>query len=188
MSTVTIETADGTTTVRSPYHPDWPGKAHALGGKFRQGVWVFDARDEDRIRALARSIYGTDGTPEPGGTVSVRVEVSDARGDRGGRPASLYVAGRLIATRFHRDEQPRLGDGVVLLAGGFTASAGSHNYIELGPRDGTVVEIRDVPRAMAVEHGLEIVDNDEPDRDALLAERERLSARLAEIDAILGTS
>jgi hypothetical protein len=92
-------------------------------------VWVFDSRDEERVRALARDIYGTDGSPDPGGTVSVRIRVDDVQGERGGRPARLYCFGRLIATRFGRDEEPRLADGVILIEGGFENSAGSHNYI-----------------------------------------------------------
>lgn len=188
MSAITITTADGKTSVQSPYHPDWPAEARKIGGDWRGGAWVFDSRDEERIRSLARSIYGTDGSPDPGGTVSVRISVTDARGDGGGRPASLYVAGRLIATRYDRDEQPRLADGVVLIKGGFEASAGSRNYIQLGPEDGTVVEVRDVPRAVAIDRGLEIVqsaDTGMPDHEALRVERARLAARLAEIDAIL---
>jgi hypothetical protein len=186
MSSVEITTADGKTSVRSPYHPDWPSEARARGGRWSGGVWVFDSRDEERVRALAREIYGTDGSPDPGGTVSVRIAVGDAQGERGGQPARLYEFGRLIASRFGRDDEPRLADGVILIHGGFAGSAGSHSYIQLGPLDGTVVEVRDVPRTVAVDRGLEIVGEDGPDHEALRAERERLIARLAEIDAILG--
>jgi hypothetical protein len=186
MSAVTVTTADGRTTVHSPYHPGWPSQARALGGRWSGGAWVFDSRDEERVRALAREVYGTDGSPDPGGTVSVRIQVCDVQGERGGHPARLYEFGRLIATRFGRDEEPRLADGVVLIEGGFGRSAGSHNYIRLGPEEGTVVEVRDVPRTVAVDHGLEIAAEDGPDHDALRAERARLVARIAEIDTILG--
>lgn len=184
MSTVTVTTADGKTSVSSPYHPDWPSEARALGGRWGGGVWVFDSRDEERVRALAREIYGTDGSPDPGGTVSVRIDVDNVQGERGGQPARLYEFGRLIATRFGRDEEPRLADGVILIEGGFEDSAGSHNYIQLGPLDGAVVEVRDVPRTVAVDRGLEIVSEDGPDHEVLRVERERLVARIAEIDAI----
>ncbi|MEU5748279.1 hypothetical protein ABZ804_22405 [Streptomyces sp. NPDC047726] len=184
-SKVTIATADGTTTVRAPFHPDWPSRAHALGGKRPNGAWVFDSRDEERVRALAREIFGTDGTPDPGGTVSVRIQVSNVEGAKGGKPAALYEYGRLIATRFDRDAEPRLGAGVVLISGGFAGRAGSHNYLELGPLDDTVVELRDIPRSVADENGLEIVGEGRIDHDALRAERELLTARISEIDAIL---
>ncbi|MFD3889963.1 hypothetical protein [Streptomyces microflavus] len=185
MSTVTVTTANGKTTVESPYHPDWPSQARALGGKWSGGAWVFDARDDERVRELAREIYGTDGTPDVGGTVTVRIPVGNAQGEKGGRPATLYQYGRTIATRYGRDEEPRLGAGVVLISGGF-GQGGSHNYIELGPLDDTVVEVRDMPRSVAVAHGLEIVGEGQVDHKALKAERERLTARIAEIDALLG--
>uniref|UniRef100_UPI0004C0752A hypothetical protein n=1 Tax=Streptomyces capuensis TaxID=1464056 RepID=UPI0004C0752A len=148
---------------------------------------IFDSRDEERVRQLARDTFGTDGTPEPDGTVSVQISVPNVSGERGGHPATLWRYGRKIATRFARDEQPRLGEGVVLISGGFKNSAGSHNYIELGPIDdeATIVEVRDVPRSVALDHNLKIVGEDKPDLDALRAERERLTARIAEIDAIL---
>jgi hypothetical protein len=186
MSHVTVTTANGKTTVEAPYHPDWPALARKLGGQRPGRVWVFDSRDEERVRELAREVYGTDGTPDAGGTVTVRIGVGDVRGEKGGRPATLYRYGRKIATRFGRDQEPRLGEGVVLISGGFAGSAGSHNYIELGPLDDTVVEVRDIPRSVAVDHGLKIVGEGPVDHEALRAERERLTARIAEIDAILG--
>ncbi|MBF6333586.1 hypothetical protein [Nocardia transvalensis] len=187
MNTVTVTTDSGKTTVQAPYHPNWPSKARALGGEWSGSAWVFDSRDEDRVRQLARAVYGTDGTTDPAGTVTVRIEVLDVRGERGGKPATLWQFGHKIATRFGRDEEPRLGNGVVLVTGGFKRSAGSHNYIELGPLPNTYVEVRDVPRTVALDHELHIVDEaDDLDREALRAEQQRLVARLAEIDAILG--
>src|SRR5260370_41610397 len=58
-----IEEEDGRIAVRSPYHPNFPPKARSLGGIWdtARGVWVFDAADHDRVRALCREIYGTDG-------------------------------------------------------------------------------------------------------------------------------
>ncbi|WP_329317286.1 hypothetical protein OG723_44620 (plasmid) [Streptomyces sp. NBC_01278] len=107
MSTVTVTTANGKTTVESPYHPGWPSEARALGGKWSGGAWVFDSRDEERVRELARDVYGTDGTPDAGGTVTVRIGVGEARGEGSGRPATRFLYGRKIATRFGRDEESR---------------------------------------------------------------------------------
>ena len=185
---VSITVDGGKLTVRSPFHPDWPPAARDLGGDWRGGVWVFDARDKARVRELAREVYGSDGSPDPAGTVTVRIPVDDVSGERGGRPATLYRLGRLIASRYGRDDKPRLGEGVVLVSGGWLGSAGSHNYIQLGPQEGTIVEVRGVPRIrLSGESDVEIVSADqEPDEAALRAERERLVARISEIDAVLG--
>ncbi|WP_371591240.1 hypothetical protein [Streptomyces sp. NBC_00470] len=112
----------------------------------------------------------------------MRIEVDDTRGPGGGRPATLYRFGRKIATRFGRDEDPRLAEGVVLEKGGFERSAGSMQYPQLGPLDGTYVPVHDVPRSVAEEKHLETVDERGADVEALHAERERLLTRLAEID------
>ncbi|MFJ4418773.1 hypothetical protein [Streptomyces sp. NPDC088925] len=186
MSTVTITTENGKTSVHSPYHPDWPSQARDLGGKWRGGAWVFDARDETRVRELARAVYGTDGSPDED-TVTVRLPAPHLTGEAN-RPVAWWAFGREIAARFSRDERVRLGDGVVIVSGGFERGGGSVKYPSLNPKDGTVVEVRDVPRALvAGEEDAEIVEEagTSPDREALTAERAKLVARIAEIDAQL---
>jgi DNA repair protein RadC len=49
--------------VGAPYHPNFPARARLLGGDwdaFRH-VWIFDAREDERVRSLCREIYGADG-------------------------------------------------------------------------------------------------------------------------------
>lgn len=138
MADITI-TNDGTTvTARTPYHPDFPKKARAIGGKFRGGAWTFDARDEQRVRDLCREIYGTDGTPVD--TVTVRISTSSAPDE-----SAWWAFGRMIAERRYRDSAVRLGDGVVIVAGGFPQRGGSMKYPRLDAYEGTILEIRDVP-------------------------------------------
>ena len=57
-----VEEEDGRIAVSSPYHPNFPARARALGGIWNAArrVWVFDAADHDRVRSLCREIYGTD--------------------------------------------------------------------------------------------------------------------------------
>jgi len=72
---VSIVEQDGRIVVGSPYHPNFPARARLLGGDWdaRRHVWIFDAREDDRVRSLCREIYGTDGaagvapTPHPAG-------------------------------------------------------------------------------------------------------------------------
>lgn len=59
--TVSIRRVDNHIHVSSPYHPDFPPAARQLGGKWDSDVWVFDARDDARVRGLCCDIYGTDG-------------------------------------------------------------------------------------------------------------------------------
>lgn len=138
--TVRIERQGNSVILSAPYHPDLPARARQLGGKFDGYTksWTFDSRDEARVRALAREIYGTDG--EASKTIAVRVHVDrflDAR--------SLWLFGREIARRPERDWAVRLGEGVVVISGGFPASGGSVKNPRLAAEPGTVLEVRDVP-------------------------------------------
>jgi hypothetical protein len=144
----------------SPYHPDMPSRAKQIGGKW-EGTskrWRFDERDELRVRELAVEIFGTDGD-DGAELVTLRVKIDDlARGQR-----VLFIAGREVAKRFHRDIDPQLGDGVIVVEGGFDDRGGSMKYPLLDPQPFTVLEVRDVPRPLAEQvEGAEIVSVDKP--------------------------
>ena len=49
--------------VGAPYHPNFPARARLLGGDWDalRHVWIFDAREDARVRSLCREIYGADG-------------------------------------------------------------------------------------------------------------------------------
>lgn len=184
MSIEITTNAAGRIVAITPYHPSFPGQARALGGKFDRETktWNFDPRDEARVREMVTGIFGTDGTPTE--TVTVRVTAvapfEDAR--------SLYLAGREILTKPGRDIAPRLGEGVVKLAGTFNRRGGSVANPIIGGIEGVVLEVRDLP-AVAADLELdgwkiEVIDT-AVDVEALRAERERLVARLAEIDGLL---
>ena len=164
--------------VHSPYHPDFPSRARDLGGKWnsRAELWSFDARDEEHVRALLRDIYGSDGSGEEVATVTVRHRVSGEESDS----QSLFLFGRQIISKASRDSHPRLGQGVVIIEGGFPSSSGSRNYPTVGGQ-GTILEIRDVPASL--------VPTDDPDNTWIVGEtdsaREALVARIAELEAEL---
>ena len=59
---VSIVEQRGRIVVGTPYHPNFPARARLLGGDWDalRHVWIFDAREDDRVRSLCREIYGTD--------------------------------------------------------------------------------------------------------------------------------
>jgi hypothetical protein len=202
--TVEITTSGSTLYVVSPYNAEFVSAAKRLGGKWRAGAWHLDARDEARVRTLCREVYGTDGV-SIADVVTLRVEWRQ-QDSEGTEPISLH--GRTIARATGRDSGARLGDGIAVLAGSF-GSGGSMKNWRTTVRAGTIVLVRDFPRAAAEEllarqaaetrvvgvdgwEGPVVVYSVEPetapvDLAALRAERERLVARLAEIDATLAT-
>lgn len=183
---ISITNSGQQVVLAAPFNPDLPSAARRIGGKFdgASKTWTFDARDKDRVRELARDIYGTDGTPTR--TVTVRWTLGwDDRNER-----ELWLAGRPIAARIARDSAARLGEGVIIIAGGFPSSGGSVKNPRLQAREDTVLEIRDLPAEHADldDERITIVEDcgvQAADADALLAEREQLLARIAEIDALL---
>jgi hypothetical protein len=186
---INVTTDETTVTLHAPYEPTMPSKARAIGGRWDANAktWVFDLRDEERVRELAREVYGTDGTASR--TVTVRLSDPEGYAPYSGE---LYLFGRMIARRRGRDEPVRLGDGVIIVSGGFADSGGSVKNPRLEAQEGTVLEVRDVPAdhadiARARDHGdLTIVDT-AVDRDALVAEQQQLRARLSEIEKLLGS-
>lgn len=185
---VKIETEGDNLYLTSPYNPDLNPQVKQIGGKWDPATkrWGFDVRDEQRVRDICRSLYGTDGSREQDGDlVTVRVRLADHEGSKYDNHVSF--AGRRIAERPGRDAPVRLAANVVVVEGTLPGSGGSMRYPNVDAGQAVVVEVRDLPRAaLSVERedSYEIV-GEKVDVDALLAERERLLARVAEIDALL---
>ena len=179
--------------VEAPFNRGFISAAKSLGGRWIAPHWVFDVRDEERVRALCLEHYGEDDRSIVD-RVTLRVTFPEGTGEYSD---SIILAGREIARAFGRDSGAKLGEGVVLLSGGF-CSGGSVKNWKTATRKETVVLVRDFPRAMAdrlmANGGLDYekacsvaIEPEEPaiDRAALAAERARLVARLAEIDSML---
>lgn len=196
---IKITTKERTVSVRTPYHPEFPASARDMGGRWVAPDWVFDARDEKRVRDLCLDIWGTDGTPCE--LVTLRVSAGRGVWDGAGKSSEIYLAGRLVAKVFGRDDQrARLGDGVVVIQGRFYGG-GSRANPACDYADGTQFELRDVPREIAEREytqnpeRIEILGSPvspapgdvqvSPEIQALIDERASISARLAEIDAAL---
>ena len=188
MSTVKIETFDNRIYLTAPYNDRLPSKAKAIGGRWSPAdkAWHFDPRDEQRVRDLATSIFGTDGTNAD--LVDVRLTATEAADEFGG----IELGGRTIAERRRRDDPVTLGEGVVRASGTFTpggaGTGGSVRYPRFGWDEHLVLEVRDVPRSVVEGDWpgftLEIIE-DRLDHDALRAEQARIEERLREIDTLL---
>jgi hypothetical protein len=185
-------TVNGTTVaVKSPYNSEFVTTAKRYGGKWKNGQWVFDARDEERVRALCQEVYGTDGLST--GLCTIRAKYSGDWHDYADR-GPIEIAGRTIARAWGRDSGAKLGEGVVVLEGGFSSGGSMKNWTTRVIGE-TVVLVRDFPRATAerlIAEGAQhiSIEPEAPviDRAALEAERAKLVARIAEIDALLEVS
>lgn len=200
MSTIDItitETSRGRLAVTTPYSAEFVAAAKRLGGRWapKTKAWTFDPRDRARVEDILTQCFGWVSQPS-GELTTVRVVVDDGAGNA----PEVRFAGRPICWRRGRDESVRLADNVVIVDGCFPGSGGSMRrpLVISAPSDAEVtLEVRDIPvEALAAEDSSrwdslrwERVDAAPPaQRDALVAERERLVARLSEIDAILAAT
>ncbi|MBG6214311.1 hypothetical protein RCH23_002133 [Cryobacterium sp. CAN_C3] len=183
---IIITTSPTAATLSAPYNPGLASRAKELGGRWKPEAkcWVFASLDEQRVRELAREMFGTDGTDAAAADlVAVRVDASQYANHR-----SVTLAGRIILERRMRDEEPRLGQEVILVSGSFRRSSGSMGYPTIG-ENSAVREVRGVPRVAALAAGHEqdeFVEQVVPNTTALMDEQLRLRARLAAIDVLLG--
>lgn len=145
---IRIGSDTGRVYVKSPYNKLFVSRAKGLNGKWvsSTGEWSFDGRDEQRVRDLCTELYGTDGR-----TQALLVTLRVTLGSIDGRDITL--GGRSLVRRRERDYNVNLGDGVIVLAGGFLGSGGSVKNPRVAPRAGTILEVRDFPEAKARELG-----------------------------------
>lgn len=189
MCRVEIEEVDGKLKVSSPYSPDLPKLARNLGGKWSGAAWVFDSRLKEDVAKVYRSVYGEWPGDEQDYVTVRATALIDTYEDKGG----IFLFGRCLARAYGRDSGARLGEGVILREGRFTSGGSMKNWITK-VLAGTVVEVMDVPR-QSVDAGdydpdiwkVEILEQAAPtiDREALEAEKERLLARITQIDELL---
>jgi hypothetical protein len=142
--TVRIEQADNNLLVYSQYNPAFVRRSHNLGGKWNDELkaWIFDSRDEMRIRKLCIDVYGTDGSP----TETLYTIQAKANIDIEVSLNSIYFAGHQIARAWGRDSGAKLGEGVLLLEGEI-GSGGSRNYWLTRIKSDSVIEIKDLTQA-----------------------------------------
>ena len=154
--------------VRTPFDAGFIKKARALAGMWRGEAWEFPASQEDRVRELCHTTFGTDGSPVA--TVTLRVtataNISVIRD-------SFRIGGRTIAWATARYSGARLGRYIVHLSGRID-SGGSRKYWTTEIAAGSVFEILKFPKPAAEiaaagnaeDYRCEIVGHDPDPNDA----------------------
>lgn len=182
-----IDIKDSTAYVYTPYHPGFVKDIKTIGKARWDSVdkcWTVPAATVDRVREIMMEVYGETDLPDVSKRVTVRVQFLEEV-ERECEPLVLF--GKIIATAYNRDSGARPGDDVVLIDGELK-SGGSWKYWKTIVSEGTVVEVYDVPEAALWDGNwftYEIVEKKGIDREALEAEKKKLLARLAEIEALL---
>lgn len=183
---VTTRTEGNKLYIKCPYSKDFIARIKRLGGRWNAPEWVVDLRQEDSAREVLCACYGDDGTARMHDMVNVQL-TGTAWNDSGERNRLTFY-GRTVASRRGRDDAVSFGPGVVVVDADFAEWAGSVKYPDIGLlTDTPIFEVFDVPRSVYEQlkdvPGVKLIDLPKPSRkEALQMERDRLAARLAEID------
>lgn len=188
---IDIQVQDGLVQVRTPMNTYFVQRAKKLAGRWdpRSVAWLFDARIEDKVRALCVECHGNDGITF---RELVDIRITYLTGVEACK-SPITVFGRIIGSAKARYSGATLGNGVVLEEGNIKSS-GSHSNWTTAVASGTVVLLLDVPKALVLAGGpkfveVNIIERSQPnsaDQAAALAgERDRLLARVTQIDELL---
>jgi len=191
--TIIVTKIEDEILVSSPYHPALPKAARAIGGSWdaSKKVWIFKISDEHLVKALYLDVYNEWENAE---TVRVRITTHSSMRNVND---SVYICGKQIARATGRDSGARTGEDVRWVSGELPSSGGSAKYWTTFVGADSVFEIVNFPSnaldklsELAIESNFEyaVVEeelNKSVDVTLLIAEREHLMARIAEIDRLL---
>lgn len=182
---ITVE--NNRANVYSPYNADFVSKIRGIGGaKWDSSAkcWSVPAESVDQVREIMLDVYGETDLIS-GRKVSVRLTFSQSVAEYNA-PVTIY--GKTVSRAFGRDSGARVGNDVAFVQGAPKSGGSAKNWTSVVP-EGSVVVLHNVPESMLEQElpgGVTAeVLSDEPNRAELLREKERLLARLAEIDRLL---
>ena len=184
---ITVE--NGMAKVFTPYNATFVAKIKNIGGRkwnADERCWSVPEAEIETVRQYMMDVYGETDIPDETERVTVKVtflEDAEALCD------SVNLFGKNVARATGRDSGAKVENDVTLIDGKIR-SGGSARYWKTIVEKGTIVKVRNVPKSalgIATEYEVEVEEISTPgiDRAALIAEKEKLMARLAEIEKLL---
>lgn len=184
-----ITTNNGVANIYTPYNADFVAKIKNIGGRkwnAAEKCWTIPETEIDTARRYMMEVFGETDKADEGERVTARIKFNDeAYAERKG----IVIFGKEIARAWGRDSGARAGEDVTIEAGAIT-SGGSRNNWRTVIEAGTVIKVRNLPEAaldIETKYDIEVerVEEEKIDRPALEQEKEKLLARLAEIEKLL---
>lgn len=185
---IQIQRTETKIIVQSPYNSLFVEQARKLAGKFKDCPkrWEFDIRDEAEVLEACYLHYGEDGIRND--KCNVQITFHETFSEYHG---ALTILGYPLARAFNRDSGAKVGDGVLIKEGGFDSGGSMKNWTTKAYA-GTVIVLRDISKPLVQL----FIDENRYDPEAvtieileeysdLAAEKAKLLARVAEIDAQL---
>ena len=183
-------TDEGRALVKTPYNSEYVSLIKKIGGarwNASAKAWDIPESEIDTAREYMLEIYGETDIPDDTMRFPIRITFKE---DYEVLRDSVFLFGKTIARARGRDSGAMLGEDV-LLEEGTPTSGGSAQYWKTIIPKGCVVKVRNVTQAayeaeQADDRWTAVIVNETAiDREALLQEKKKHLARIAEIDAIL---
>ena len=182
---------DTSAYIDTPYNKDFVSQIKSIGGArwdSSRREWKIPAACVDQARSIMRRVFGECDLPDESRRVTVKLTFSetvysDVR-------SSICIFGKQVARAFGRDSGATVGEDVAFVEGKPTSGGSMKNWLTC-INTGSVVVLRNVPESILGEElpdgvAYEIMPAEAaPNRETLLAEKDRLLARIAEIDKLL---
>lgn len=206
-----IEVKDGMANVYTPYSMEFVKKIKGIGGakwdpKYK--CWIVDQFAVDVVRQIMLDVYGYSdiSTNE---TVNLEITVMQ---DIAVLRADVNIYGKVLAHAYGRDTGAKVGDDVAFIAGSAKSGGSAGRWLSMVNAGSKVIlsnvnknlfdrgedleafQIRHPTRGWIFPESWEeaitvrVIEDSEPDCKALMEEREKLLARLNEIDDLLNVS
>lgn len=187
---ITTKNKGTQTAVYTPYNAAFVSSIRKIGGAKWDAegkAWMVPTASLPQVREIMRNIWGEDDQLDTSKRVTVRLtfrEICSAEC----RP--VEILGKTVSRAYGRDSGARPGDDVAFEAGGPRSGGSAKNWRSV-VEEGSVAILRNVPETMLDKAELpegvtmEIIQDSGIDRAALMAEKEKLLARLAEIESLL---
>ncbi len=186
---VSIKNLKNTIQVNTQYNPNFIYEAKQIGGRFNGDTkcWEFDIRNQELVKKILLSIFGTDGRNN--NLVDVVIKVNKKLTSE---REPIYLAGRMIAQARGRDTGATIADGVAFI-NKKPQSGGSRQYWTTEITQDSIFKIFDLPEGAlklldeyeSIEY--EVISKRFSKEDELIqlkAELELITNRIAELEAI----
>ena len=175
--------------VYTPYNPEFVKKIKGIGGAKWNGsekCWAVPEIAIEAVRKIMVDVYGYSDVKE-NETLSLKLifneEVSSFCSD-------VVLFGKIISHASGRDSGARVGDDVAFISGGARSGGSVKNWYSR-VENGSVVVLSNVNKniyenfQLEFDVAVEILENNNNNKQELLEEKERLKKRIKEINKLL---
>ena len=184
-----IEIVDTKAYIYTPYNAEFVKAIKGIGGarwNRDKSAWAIPTDCVDLAREIMQRVYGEDDRPDCGERVDVRLTFDSSVSEW---QSAVTIYGKTISRAYGRDSGARCGDDVAFVEGQPESGGSVKNWTSVVPQ-GSIVVLHNVPTAMLAQPlpagvRVERLENQKINRDALMAEKQRLLERIAEIDNLV---